>query len=83
MNRQTGIIDKTISIEAKNFMINSKDEIILIGSDNKEIFYYYFIGEKLFELKLVNFPVNLSSFFDFNDEIGFYETENFNILYRS
>ena len=83
MNRQTGIIDKTISIEAKNFMINSKYEIILICSDNKEIFYYDFIGEKLFELKLVNFPVNLSSFNDFNDEIGFYETENFNILYRS
>lgn len=42
VNEQTGIIDKTISFEAKNFMINSKDEIILIGSDNQEIFYYDF-----------------------------------------
>lgn len=66
-------------------MINSKEEIILISSGNKKIFYCDFNGERLLQTELANSSIfhheNLASFIDFNDEIVFFDSEDLNILY--
>ena len=76
VDEKTGFIDKKIEIQASNFMINSKDDLILISSANKKIFCFDLNGEKFYESNFQRFPNNLKAFIDSNDYIGFYNEQN-------
>ena len=75
VDEKTGFIDKKIEIQANNFMINSKD-LILISSANKKIFCFYLNGEKFYESDFQRFTNNLKAFIDSSDYIGFYNEQN-------
>lgn len=78
---QTGIILKTIQIKSEKILIDSNDHLLLISDKDKNVSFFNLNGENLYDWDLKNVQNISSALIDLNDQISFYDAENFNLLY--
>ncbi len=80
MNESTGLILKSITIDADKFLIDFNDQIILLNKETKKLCYFNNDGTLMNEVAVVEFEAEPIIFLDNNAKVMLYDPSRFLIL---